>query len=118
LSLSHISADWLWPRISFRQPISANVRERQPGPLMQLLYRTQYRFRLLSNRILSALYSNISMIRIQNPGTPKLRRFMRSCTRYSRPITAFVKRTALNYKYRRTFPRYAAIITVHDCTWQ
>jgi len=29
---------------------------------MQLLYRTRYRSRLLSNRILSALYSNKSMI--------------------------------------------------------
>jgi len=29
---------------------------------MQLLYRTRYRFRLLPNRILSALYSNISML--------------------------------------------------------
>jgi len=46
---------------TFRQPISANVRERQPRPLMQLLYRTRYRSHLLPNHILSALCSNISM---------------------------------------------------------
>jgi len=68
LSLSHVSVDrGAYPFFvfeTFRQPISANARERQPGPLMQLLYRTRYRSCLLLNRILSALYSNISMLQI------------------------------------------------------
>jgi len=33
LSLSHISADWLWLTHIIQQPISANVREKQPGLL-------------------------------------------------------------------------------------
>jgi len=53
---------------TFRQSIRANVQERQPRPLMQLLYRTRYRSRLLPNRILSALYSNISMGNIDRAG--------------------------------------------------
>jgi len=67
VSLSHVSADrGVYPFFvfeTFRQPFdSANARQRQLGPLMQLLYRTRYRSRLLLNRILSALYSNISIV--------------------------------------------------------
>jgi len=36
-------------RVSFRQPIGANVRERQPRPLMRLLYHTWCRSLLLPN---------------------------------------------------------------------
>jgi len=68
VSLSHVSvkreeggAYLFFVFETFRQLISANVRERQPGPLMQLLYRTRYRSCSLPNRIFFAFYSNVSM---------------------------------------------------------